>query len=218
MEHRSENPASLKPNPMNPNRVGPENMLKLRRSIEDLGFFRPVVCRELADGSLQTLAGHHRVEIAIDLGLKSVPVINVGRITDQQAQKIGLADNGRYGTDDSISLAKVYEEIGLSSEELAAFLPYSEADFDTVKRVIDIDLDELDIIVDDDEPTDPEDVRAPKPARTHEMLQFRVSLGDAERIRQLIEKTMKRQGFSDGNDDLTAAGLALAHVILSEDA
>lgn len=210
-------PKALKNNPWNSNRVGPENMAKLRKSLADHGFVRSVILRELPSGSLEILGGQHRVELAIEMGIKEIPYVNLGRISDAEAKKITLLDNARYGTDDTISLAKIYEEIGLSSAELAEFLPYTETDFDTVARAVDINLDDIDILVDDDSPTDPEEVRD-RPARTHDILKFRVSLGDAEKIRQLIEKTMKREGFAEDGDELTGAGQALAHMLLGSDA
>lgn len=209
-------PRTLSPNPWNSNHVSPDNMRKLRKSIEELGFVTAVVVRELPDGSLQILGGQHRVEVACDMGMKTVPVINVGRISDAKAKKIGLVDNARYGSDDTISLAKIYEEIGISSEELAAFLPFSQQDFDTISSAVDIDLDALELMggEEDDKGLDPEEVRAPKPARTHDFLRFRVTMGDAEKIRQLIEKTMKAEGLND-EDELTAAGMALAFLLLN---
>lgn len=212
------NPKTLRRNPWNANRVGAENMAKLRKSITDNGFATSVVVRELPDGELEILGGQHRVEVAVDLGIKEVPFLNLGRISDVQAKKITLLDNSRYGSDDTISLAKLYDEIGLSSEELASWLPYTATDFDTVARSVDINLDEIDLLVDDDEPgVDPEDLPGERAQRTHDILKFRVSLGDAEKIRQRIEKAMKKQGFGDDGDELTAAGLALAHLLLGSD-
>jgi ParB family chromosome partitioning protein len=146
-------PKTLKPNPWNSNRVSPENMRKLEASIRDLGFVTAVIVRELSDGSLQILGGQHRVETAVDMGLSKVPIINVGAIDDAKAKKIGLIDNSRYGNDDTIRLAKIYEEIGLSSEELAEFLPWSQLDFDTISAAVNIDLDALDMMQDGDDDT-----------------------------------------------------------------
>lgn len=217
MDLSLKNPKSLKPNPWNSNRVGAENMAKLKRSISELSFASAVVCRELSDGSLQILGGHHRVEAAIELGIKEIPVLNLGHMPDDQARKIGLVDNSRYGIDDTISLAKIYEDLGLSSDELASFLPYTDIDFDTVKKAIEIDLDDLDIIIDEDDKPDADTSERQKPQRTHEILKFRVALGDAEKIRVRVEKTMKREGFSDDGDEMTAAGQALAHMLLGGD-
>lgn len=215
MDTKSLNPKSLAPNPWNTNRVGPDNMRKLKKSITDLGFVTAVVVRELADGTLQILGGHHRVEAAIELGLKEVPVINLGQVPDAKAKKIGLVDNSRYGTDDTIQLAQLLEEIGESTEDLATILPFTEADFDIVRRSVDIDLDDLqlDMPEDDEEPEERVE-RAEKPPKTHDVLRFRVNLRSAERIRKLIEKTVKSEGLDDG-DELTAHGDALALLLLN---
>lgn len=218
MEPTLLDPRVLRPNPWNTNKVSPDNMVKLKKSITELSFVTSVVCRQLSDGSLQILGGQHRTEAAIEMGLKEVPVLNLGTVEDNKAKKIGLVDNSRYGTDDTISLAQLYSDIGITSDELASFLPYSELDFDTVKRAIDIDLDDLDISLDDEEQSvDPEQVKE-RPQRTHDILKFRVSLGNAERLRQKIEKTIKREGFDSETDDLTAAGEALSHLLLNDDA
>lgn len=210
------NPKNLAANPWNPNRVGADNMKKLKQSITDLGFCTAVVVRELLDGTLQILGGHHRVEAAIELGLKEVPVLNLGTVDDDHAKKIGMVDNSRYGTDDTIQLALLLEELGASSEDLATFMPFSYDEFDTVRRSVDIDLDDLEMhMPEDDEPDEPLD-RGEKPPKTHDMLRFRVSMRDAERIRLLIEKTIKREGMSE-DDDLTAAGDALALLLFRTD-
>jgi ParB family chromosome partitioning protein len=208
-------PKTLKPNPWNSNRVSPENMRKLEASIRDLGFVTAVIVRELSDGSLQILGGQHRVETAVDMGLSKVPIINVGAIDDAKAKKIGLIDNSRYGNDDTIRLAKIYEEIGLSSEELAEFLPWSQLDFDTISAAVNIDLDALDMMQDgDDDTPDLDDIRKPKPPATHEVMRFRVPISDGERIRKRIETTLKAEGLND-DDELTAAGSALAFLLLN---
>ena len=205
------NPRLLKPNPWNTNSVSPQNMEKLTKSIRDLGFVTAVVVRSLPNGDLQILGGQHRVETAIHLDLKEVPIINVGSIDDVQAKKIGLVDNSRYGTDDTIGLAKLYEEIGLSAEELATFLPFTQVDFDTISSSVDINLDDLDLLGEDgDVPTEAPKSRPPK---THDVLRFRVTMADAEKIRRMIEETISSQGLADG-DELTNAGSALSLLLL----
>lgn len=210
-------PRALKPNPWNTNRVSPDNMVKLKRSIEELGFASAVVARRLDDGTLQILGGHHRAEAAIEMGMKEVPVLILDGVDDAKAKKIGLVDNARYGVDDTISLAKLYEEIGVDSNALAEFLPFTEADFEIVRRSVEIDLDDLEFTVDEDEEDEPldENDRPQKAPKTHDVLRFRVSIADAERIRQLIEKTVKKNGLADEVDELTAAGDALALLLFS---
>ena len=101
-------PVDLEPNPWNTNIVTPENERKLEASIKRLGFFRPVIVREIAkspnsETGYQILGGEHRAETAVRLGINQIPVINLGPIDDLQAKEIGIADNARYGVDDTIA-------------------------------------------------------------------------------------------------------------------
>lgn len=210
-------PKTLHRNPFNPNHVAPANMLKLRKSIEDLGFNTAVVVRELADGTLQILGGQHRTEVAREIGLKQIPVINLGPVDDKRAKKIGLADNSRYGSDDSLQLAAIIEELQVDTD-LASFLPIQNEDLQAIMKAVDIDLDKLDVLPEDDEDEDgrdPTEERAERPAKTHEMMTFRVTVREAEAIRTKIEKTIKKEGLDDGSDDKTLAGSALAYLLLT---
>ncbi|MCR9222950.1 MAG: ParB/RepB/Spo0J family partition protein [Hyphomonas sp.] len=208
-------PRTLVPNPWNSNKVSEDNMQKLKRSITDLGFATAVVVRETPSGDYEILGGQHRTEAAIELGLTTVPVVNLGDVDDIRAKKISLVDNHRYGNDDVIQLAKIIEEIGEDSADLETFMPVSTADIDAVLNMVELDLDEigLDLDEDDDDTSDDGDrpERAPK---THDVLKFRLTLRDAEEIRQAVEKTIKREGFTD-NDEMTNAGDALAHLLLT---
>lgn len=211
-------PRTLVPNPWNSNRVSEDNMAKLKRSLTDLGFAGAVVVRELDNGELQILSGAHRTQAAIELGFKTVPVVNVGDISDEQAKKIGLVTNHRFGNDDVIQLAKIIEEIGESSDDLVNFMPVSTADIDAVLNMVDIDLENFDIDLDDeDDDHDAEDISGKeRPTKTHEVIKFRLTMADAEAVRQRIERTIRREGFND-NDEMTNAGDALAHLLLTEE-
>ena len=215
MEQALVDPRILKPNPWNSNHVDPKNWSKLRKSIKELGFTSAVVVRTLDDGSLQILGGQHRTEVAIDLGLAVIPVLNLGRISDEKAKKIGLVDNSRYGADDSLKLAKLIEEIG--DPDLTSFLPLQDEDLQAIMRAVDIDLDTLDVLPEDSPEEDdaPREERPDRPLKTHEIMTFRVTCRDAEAIRTKIEKTIKKEGLDDGSDDKTLAGSALAILLLT---
>ena len=190
-------------------------MQKLKRSITDLGFATAVVVRETPSGDYEILGGQHRTEAAIELGLDTIPVVNLGKVDDVRAKKIGLVDNHRYGNDDVIQLAKIIEEIGEDAEHLEAFMPVSTADIDAVLNMVELDLDGigLELDEDDDEPIGDSD-RSERAPKTHDVLKFRLSLRDAEEVRIMIEKTIKREGLTD-NDEMTNAGDALAHLLLT---
>lgn len=210
-------PSRLRPNPWNTNIVSPDNEAKLAASIEELGQFKPIIVRELWDENTDTdyeiLGGEHRWQTAIEQGLDEVFIFNLGPIDDVKAKKITLADNARYGADDTVQLAKLLEEIG-GAEEVQSILPYTDAEISAIFSASDIALGELDLPEGYEENHAPAEPKAEKAAKTHALMRFKVPLGDNERIIALITKTQKRQGFTTG-DDLTNAGDALVHLLLS---
>jgi len=203
-------PESLKHNPWNTNVVSPENEAKIDASLARLGMFKPIIVRELADGSYQILGGAHRRDSAIRLKLDTVPVTNLGRIDDQRAKEIGLVDNGRYGNDDTLRLAELLDGMG-SPDDLATFMPYTDADFASIFSSVNIALDDLDIPDDDAAPS-----VLPKEAavQTHQIMRFKVPVEDVGAVTDLIEATMKAQRFTE-DDSLSNAGAALVHLLTS---
>lgn len=201
-------PSSLKPNPWNTNVCSPEEEAKIEASLKRLGMFKPIIVRTLADGSYQILGGAHRRDAAMRLGFETVPVMNVGAIGDQKAKEIGLVDNARYGNDDTLRLAELLDGLG-APEDLATFLPYTDADFASIFSSVNIELDDLDIPDDDAAPTP-----LPKEAvvQTHQIMRFKVPVEDVGTITDLIEKTMKAQRFTE-DDSLSNAGAALVHLL-----
>lgn len=201
-------PRSLKPNPWNTNVVSPDDEAKIDASLKRLGMFKPIIVRELADGSLEILGGAHRRDSAIRLNYDTVPVMNLGRIDDQRAKEIGLVDNARYGNDDTLRLAELLDGMG-SPDDLATFLPYTDADFASIFSSVNIVLDDLDI---------PDDDAAPSPlpkeavVQTHQIMRFKVPVEDVGTITDLIEATMKAQRFTE-EDSLSNAGAALVHLL-----
>lgn len=199
----------LRPNPWNTNRTSPENELKIRKSLERNGMFKPIIAREVeGQGGFEILGGQHRWEQAIELGYTDVPIANLGPISDLRAKEIGVIDNARYGADDTLSFAELLKEIG-DIGELQDFLPYGQSDLDAIFSASDIDLNELEL--DENFDTDPE-VEAPEPVakapKTHTIMRYKISLGDGERLTALIAETQKHHGLTS-EDDLTNAGDAL---------
>lgn len=201
-------PESLVPNPWNTNVVSPDNEAKLEESIKRFGMFKPVVVRELADGTLQIIGGEHRAGAARRMGIKAIPVVNLGRIDDHKAKEISLVDNGRYGADDTLQLAELLEGLG-NADELASFMPYSETDLASIFSSVNIALDDLDL--DDAEETAPS-LPKEKPIQTHAVMRFKVPVDDQGWIADLVEKTMKQQKFTE-EDSLTNAGDALVYLL-----
>lgn len=205
-------PRRLQANPWNTNVVSPENEHKIDESVKRFGMFKPILVRELEDGALQIIGGQHRVESAIRLGLKLVPLHNLGRIDDKTAKEIGIVDNGRYGADDTLRLAELLEGLG-NADDLAMFMPYSDSDFASIFASTNISLDDLDLT--DDGPASPSTAQS-KAVQTHQIMRFKVPVDDVGKLTARIERTMKEQGFTD-EDSLSNAGHALVH-LLGDDA
>lgn len=206
-------PRDLKPNPWNPNEVDPINREKIRNSLQREGFFRPVLVRTLADGTLEIIGGAHRIQEAIALGFSKVPAINLGEIEDARAKRITLLDNGRYGEDNHDKMVQLLSDGIGTAEELLSILPIDEAELaGYFEHDLDVNLEQLENELSDE--LDGEiDLNIPtKPTKTHEILRFRVSIDDAERVREAIKSIQSDQGFTE-SDQLTNAGDALVWLI-----
>lgn len=202
-------PRKLRPNPWNTNVVDAANEAKLEESLKKFGMFKPVIVRELPTGDLEILGGEHRAGAAVRLGIKDIPIMNLGPLGDAEAKKIGLVDNGRYGNDDTLQLAALLKELG-DIEDLASFMPFSDQDFSNIIDSAEIDLDDLEALPE----LDPASKPAPLPTapQTHTIMRFKVPIEDAERLGELINHVIKVQGLT-GSDSLTNAGDALVHLL-----
>lgn len=197
---------ALKPNPWNTNIVPPENEAKIDASLKRLGFFKPITVRQLDDGSFQILGGQHRWESARRLGHKHVPIFNVGKVSDAKAKEIGLADNARYGEDDTFALAGLLKELGV--EDLQSFLPYDEADFASIFAAESISLESLDL---DDKTPSPE-LAAASAAATHQIMRLKVPVEDVAWITAVLEKRMRDRNYTT-EDSQTNAGNAFVDLM-----
>jgi ParB-like chromosome segregation protein Spo0J len=210
-------PLLLRPNPWNTNIVSPDNEEKLALSISHFGLFKPIVVRDLPgdDGTeYEILGGEHRWGAAVNAKLHEIPIFSVGEIDDDTAKKISLADNARYGADDTIELAKLLEGLH-DAAQLNEILPWSASDISAIFSSVDIALEELDIGegFEEEEAPAPSDKAAAAP-KTHTIMRFKVQLEDAERVTELVAKIKKRQNFTT-SDDLTNAGDALVHALFA---
>jgi len=196
---------SITPNGFNVNVVSPDNEEKISNSLDRLGFFKPVLCRDTKDG-IEIIGGEHRWGAAKRAGDREIPIINLGRISDQKAKEISLVDNGRYGSDDTLQLAELLESLG-DTHELASFMPYSDADIASIFSSMSIELDSLDIPDEEETP----DIPKPLPAQTHVVMRFKIPVDDSEMVTKLIERVMKTQSFTE-SDSLTNAGDALVEI------
>jgi ParB-like chromosome segregation protein Spo0J len=203
----------LQPNPWNSNVVGPEMEQRLRESVSKFGLYKPIIVRELADGSLQILGGQHRWQVAASMGFDTVPVVNLGVMSDRKAKAIGLADNGRYGEDDSLRLAAILKDVG-EEFEIEGFLPFTEKDLAGIFASEDIDLDTLGLAPDATaEHQSLDDAVNARPTITHELMRFKVPVADREMVEQFVQQIVKTRGLSSEEDSLVQVGMALVEIV-----
>lgn len=202
-------PARLVPNPWNSNTVGVEMQIRLKASLAEFGFVKPIIGRALPDGNIQILGGEHRVIAAMELGIELIPVVVLKDISDKRAKALGLADNGRYGQDDALKLSAILGDIGT---EMLDLLPFDEKDLAGIFATSEINLDALGF--DDDAPlSDLPSLDAPRPSITHELMRFKVPIEDRARVEKLIQQVIKTSGFAAESDSMVAAGMALVVIV-----
>lgn len=209
METIKINPKDLQFSPWNVNSVSPENMEKLKESVRRNGIFRPVVVREV-DGHYEVIAGEHTTRVAIDLGMETMDVYNLGPITTKKAKEISVIDNQHYGVEDAFGLGALLQEIDANPAE---FLPFTDKELAQIFQSTKIDLDSLELPDDLDSlipDFNPEETAARAPIDS-QIMRFKVPIKDAEFVTRVIEAIIKRQGFKQ-TDSLAAAGDALVHL------
>lgn len=142
---------------------------QLASSMQQFGFVNPV----LVDALGTLIAGHGRILAANKLGMKKVPVIQLGYLSDAEAKALRLADNvipsrGHWNAD--------LVELELSS--------LKAINFDLVPLGLDdIDFPEL------DEPLPP---AAPKPNRSKTTIFVSVLNQDVEKARRAIKTALDK--------------------------
>jgi DNA modification methylase len=80
---------ALKPSPRNPKTHSKKQIHQIAASMREFGFNVPI----LADSGGEVIAGHGRLEAAKLLGFKSVPVIRIEHLTEEQKRAFMIADN-----------------------------------------------------------------------------------------------------------------------------
>lgn len=81
--------ASLIRNERNARLHSREQVTAIANSIRQFGFTNPI----LLDADDILIAGHGRLEAALQLGLEEVPAINLGHLTEAQRRAYAIADN-----------------------------------------------------------------------------------------------------------------------------
>jgi DNA modification methylase len=135
------NLASLKDNPNNARQHARKQLVKLERSIEKYGFLCPV----LIDERGELVCGHARVVAARNLGLRKIPAVRTGNLTDAQKRAVMVADN------------RLAELATWNADALRRELSFLNQDVDFDFGAIGFDTAEIDFLIDDSEKDDAAD-------------------------------------------------------------
>lgn len=124
--------AELKPDPHNPRQHSKKQIRQIARSIEVFGFNVPV----LVDAHSQVVAGHGRILACQELGLREVPTISLGHLTEAQAKAFLIADNRltENATWDDRLLAQQFKML-------------SEVELDFSLEVTGFEMGEIDLLI-----------------------------------------------------------------------
>lgn len=125
--------SSLRPYARNARTHSPRQIRQIADSIRRFGFVNPI----LVDGEGEIIAGHGRLAAAQQLGLPTVPVLQVTHLSPAEKRAYVLADN------------RLAEHAGWDREILAIELQ-ALIDFEFDLEITGFDLAEIDIILDED--------------------------------------------------------------------
>ncbi len=209
-------PKKLKKNQWNTNKVSIENEEKLDKSLKEYGLFKPILCRTVND-ELEIIGGEHRVESAIRNGISEIPIINLGNISDDKAKKMGLIDNGRYGSDDFVELQELINSLE-SPNELLEVLPYSFEDFEGIFKADEIDLDNIPSFEENSEIEDSDETEnnfVQKLPETHAIVKFKIPLEFLQDLNNKI-KNKEQELNTEYGDSLVNAGNDLLALLFGD--
>lgn len=137
---------TLRDAPQNANKMSAATYRELVLSIRRIGFVVPIVARDLGDGELEIVDGHHRVKAMKELGEVAVPTLIV--TGDEDPRLVALALNRLRGETDLAVASMIVEELlesGLSTMDLS-ITGFSERELGELVSALeqpDPDLDDL---------------------------------------------------------------------------
>jgi ParB-like chromosome segregation protein Spo0J len=129
--------ADLKPYERNAKKHDDKQIRNVMESIRQFGFAQPIVC----DKNNIVIIGHCRLIAAKRLGLRTVPVLRMEELTEEQAQKLRLLDNKLNESEwDMELLAEDIPTLDFSDFDIDWGLPEEE---ETVEEIIEDEVPDV---------------------------------------------------------------------------
>lgn len=112
--------SEITPNPYNYNYVSEDIMNSLRNSLKKLGYFEPIVIREMTDEEQEKykarymiVDGEHRWKILKEEGVDEIEVINLGKISAEESIKylVSARENRSRGEIKPLIIKKAFSKL-----------------------------------------------------------------------------------------------------------
>jgi ParB/RepB/Spo0J family partition protein len=117
--------SKLRENLWNPNKMDDAKFRALVKSISERGFVQPIIVRPVKKGKFEVLDGAHRLRALRELKKKHADCV-VLEESGAAAKMRTLSMNRLRGEFDGLKLADLVGTMGMSHDEIAAALAFSE--------------------------------------------------------------------------------------------
>lgn len=144
----------LRANKWNYNEMDEFTLQKLKNTIVYDGFVADVIVRETPNEATEyeIIDGEHRWFAVKELGMKRVPIKNLGKLGDTEAKALSVKLNELKGRANTDSLALIIDEVFKTGDEvLIGTLPYEESELNDLLRLVAKDLEDVHVPDEDDE-------------------------------------------------------------------
>jgi len=134
------NPRNIKANPYQPRKDFNEKAINdLKDSIRKYGILQPLIVTQTMAGGYELVAGERRLRAALELNLKSVPVI-ARTARDLEKLELSLIENIQREDLNPIERAKAYKQMidnfGLTQEQAASRLGVARSSLNNSLRLL----------------------------------------------------------------------------------
>jgi hypothetical protein len=111
---------SIHPNPWNKNKMGGPYFAALKANIAnpEIGFTTPILLRPHSEikGEFEIVDGEHRFKACQELGMESIPAINLDNVPDALAKYLMLEQNAVRGETKDEDIKRIIQEIESDEE------------------------------------------------------------------------------------------------------
>lgn len=137
-------------NPQQPRRIfNEEELSELTNSIKEHGVLQPLIVSEKRDGMYELIAGERRLRASRRAGLATVPAL-VRTTTEHEKLELAIIENVQRvdlsPIDEAFSYKRLYDEFGLTMDQVAARVGKSRPHVSNMIRLLDLPEEAMDAL------------------------------------------------------------------------